>query len=195
MFYVPSWLQSQFSLSFIYSEQANFKTNSILSIEEISRFSYKILKTFGITSFLFILYQFLKLKKIILKYRFYLILIFFNFLLFFIFPWEPSFLWLSIISIFLILVLQFNYKIIYLLIFFNLFNWLYQLEIVLINYQTINCFKTPVAAKLKLHFSNGLILDKQNRLEDVLCYPDLLGEDKKIMNYKSQILYGKKLRD
>ena len=195
LFYVPSWLQSQFSLSFIYSEQANFKTNSILSIEEISRFSYKILKTFGIISFLFILYQFLKLKKIILKYKFYVILIFFNFLLFFIFPWEPSFLWLSIISIFLILVLQFNYKIIYLLIFFNLFNWLYQLEIVLINYQTINCFKTPVAAKLKLHFSNGLILDKQNRLEDVLCYPDLLGEDKKIMNYKSQILYGKKLRD
>ena len=146
-------------------------------------------------SLFIILYQFVKLKSIILKYKFYLILVIFNFLLFFVFPWEPSFLWLSIISIFLILVLQANYKIIYLLIFFNLFNWLYQLEIVLINYQTNKCFKTPIEAKFKLHFSNGLILDKQNRLKDVLCYPDLLGEEKKIMNYKSQILYGKKLRD
>ena len=100
LFYFPSWFQSHFSLSFIYSEQASFKTNSILSIEEISRFTYKVLKTFGILSFLFIFAQFIKLEKKILRDKYFLIIICINFLVFFIFPWEPSFLWLSIISIF-----------------------------------------------------------------------------------------------
>ncbi len=194
MFYVPSWLQSNFDLNFIYSEQASFKTNSIFSIEEISRFAYKILKTFGIISFLLILYQFLKLKNIIFKYKFYLILIFFNFLLFFIFPWEPSFLWLSIISIFFILVSQVSYKIIYLLIFFNLFNWFYQLEIVRIKYVKNNCFKSPISANISLHFTKGLVLSQQNRLDDVRCYPDLLGSNTKIMNYREKILSGRKLK-
>ena len=194
LFYVPSWLQSQFSLSFIYSEQAHFKTNSVLSIEEISRFSYKILKTFGIISFLLILYQFVRLKKILFKYKFYLILIIFNFLLFFIFPLEPSFLWLSIVSIFFILVLQVNYKIIYLLIFFNLFNWFYQLEIVKITYEKNNCYKSPISANLNLHLTKGLVLSQQNRLSDIRCYPDLLGSARKIMNYRDKILSGKKLK-
>ena len=194
LFYVPSWLQSQFSLSFIYSEQANFKTNSILSIEEISRFSYKILKTFGIISFLFILYQFLKLKKIILKYKFYVILIFFNFLLFFVFPWEPSFLWLSIVSIFFILVSQVSYKTVCLLIFFNLFNWFYQLEIIKIKYNIDSCLKSPISAEIGPHFSKGLILNIQNRLKHVSCYPDLLGAERKIMSFKNKIIAGKKLK-
>ena len=194
LFYVPSWLQSQFSLSFIYSEQAMFKKNAILSIEEVARFLYKILKTFGIISLLFILYQFLKLKNVILKYKFYLILILFNFILFFVFPWEPSFLWLSIVSIFLILVLQINYKMIYLLIFFNLFNWFYQLEIVRIKYVKNNCFKSPISANISLHFTKGLVLSQQNRLDDVRCYPDLLGSNTKIMNYREKILSGRKLK-
>ena len=193
LFYVPSWLQSQFSLSFIYSEQAMFKKNAILSIEEISRFSYKILKTFGIISLLFILYQFLKIKNVILKYKFYLILIFFNFILFFVFPWEPSFLWLSIVSIFLILVLQINYKMIYLLIFFNLFNWFYQLEIIKIKYNIDKCYKTSTNAKIKPHFSKGLILNTQSRLKNISCYPDLLGPNRKIIKYKDKIVSGKKL--
>ena len=178
LFYVPSWLQSQFSLNFIYSEQANFKTNSVFSFEELSRFSYKILKTFGITSFLLILFQFLKFKNTLFKYKFFLIIFIFNFLLFFVFPWEPSFLWLSMISIFFILILQVNYKIIYLLIFLNLFNWFYQVEIVKINYKEKDCFKSPVSANIDIHLTNGLLLDQKNRLEDVLCYPDLLGSDK-----------------
>lgn len=194
LFYVPSWLQSQFNLDFIYSEQASFKTNSIFSFEEISRFTYKIFKTFGIISFLFILYQFLNLKDMIFKYKFYLILIFFNFLLFFIFPWEPSFLWLSIISIFFILLSQVSYKIIYLLIFFNLFNWFYQLEIVKIKYIKNNCFKSPVSANISPHFKKGLVLNQQNRLNDVRCYPDLLGSTTKIMNYREKILSGRKLK-
>ena len=193
LFYVPSWLQSQFSLSFIFSEQAEFKTNPVLSLEEVSRFIYKILKTFGIISMLFILYLFFKIKKTILRFNFYLLLIFFNFIVFFVFPWEPSFLWLSMISIFLILIWQINYKLIYLLVFFNLLNWVFQLEIVKIKYNINNCYKTPVSANLKFHLSKGLILDQDDRLKQVRCYPDLLGSEKKIIEYKDQILIGKKL--
>ena len=194
LFYVPSWLQSQFSLSFIYSEQANFKNNSIFSIEEISRFTYKILKTFGIFAFLFIIYQLIILRKIILKEKFFLIIIFFNLLVFFVFPWEPSFLWLSIITIFFILTHKINLKLVYTLIFLNLFNWFYQAEIVSINYQVNNCFKNPINAKIKPHFSKGLVLDTKNRLKNISCYPDLLGADRKIMAYKTQIKDGVKFK-
>ena len=72
LFYVPSWLQSQFSLNFIYSEQASFKTNSIFSIEEISRFAYKVLKTFGIFSFLLIFFHLIKLHRIIFNDKFFI---------------------------------------------------------------------------------------------------------------------------
>ena len=102
---------------------------------------------------LFILYLFFKIKKTILRFNFYLLLIFFNFIVFFVFPWEPSFLWLSMISIFLILIWQINYKLIYLLVFFNLLNWVFQLEIVKIKYNINNCYKTPVSANLKFHLS------------------------------------------
>lgn len=194
LFYVPSWLQNQFSLSFIYSEQASFKTNSILSIEEISRFSYKVLKTYGIFSFLFILTLFIKFKKILFKERYFLLIIFFNFLVFFIFPWEPSFLWLSIISIFFIIAHRVNFKFIYVLIFLNLLNWLYQVEVISINYEVNNCLKKPISAIVKPHLSKGLILDTKNRLDQISCYPDLLGPNKKIMKYKNKIIFGKKFK-
>ena len=194
LFYIPSWLENHFSLSFIYSEQAIFKTGSILSIEEISRFTYKILKTFGILSLLFILFQFIKLRKTITKDYFFLIIIFFNLLVFFIFPWEPSFLWLSIITISFILSQRINFKLLYILIFLNLFNWFYQVEIVYINYEINKCIKTPLGAKIKPHLAKGLILDTQNRLDDVSCYPDLVGSERNIMNYKNKIVAGKKLK-
>ena len=41
LFYVPSWLQSQFSLNFIYSEQANFKTNSVFFLKNFQDFLTK----------------------------------------------------------------------------------------------------------------------------------------------------------
>ena len=128
MFYVPSWLNNEFSLSFIYSEQAGFKTNSIFSFEEIARFSFKLLKTFGIFSFIYIFYLFFRKRKELTKEKFLLIIIFLI-LVFFIFPWEPSF-WLSIFTIFFIIVINFNYRVVYFIIFLNIFNWFYQAEIV-----------------------------------------------------------------
>ena len=153
-----------------------------------------MLKTYGIFSFLFILTLFIKFKKILFKERYFLLIIFFNFLVFFIFPWEPSFLWLSIISIFFIIAHRVNFKFIYVLIFLNLLNWLYQVEVISINYEVNNCLKKPISAIVKPHLSKGLILDTKNRLDQISCYPDLLGPNKKIMKYKNKIIFGKKFK-
>lgn len=186
LFYVPSWLQNQFALDFIYSEQSSFKTNSILSIEELSRFTYKVLKTFGILSLIFIAYIFFKFKKKILEHKYFFIIVSFNLIVFFIFPWEPSFLWLTIITLFFVIIKSIDFKLIYFLVFLNLLNWFFQVEIVKIRYDINNCFKKPVSANLKFHLSKGLVLDQNNRLKQILCYPDLLGSGKKIMKYKDR---------
>ena len=57
-----------------------------------------------------------------------------------------------------------------------------------------NCFKSPISANISLHFTKGLVLSQQNRLDDVRCYPDLLGSNTKIMNYREKILSGRKLK-
>ena len=37
-----------------------------------------------------------------------------------------------------------------------------------------------MSAEIRPHFSKGLILNIQNRLKHVSCYPDLLGPETKI---------------
>ena len=49
------------------------------------------------------------------------------------------------------------------------------------------------SAKIKPHFSKGLILNTQSRLKNISCYPDLLGPNRKIIKYKDKIVSGKKL--
>jgi len=198
LFYVPSWLNNEFSLSFIYSEQAGFKTNSIFSFEEIARFSFKLLKTFGIFSFIYIFYLLFRKRKKLIKEKFLLIIIFFNFLVFFIFPWEPSFLWLSIFTIFFIIVINFNYKVVYFLIFLNIFNWFYQAEIVKIFYNNDDgCIRNPINAEFQPHFSKGIVLAINERFKATSCYPELLSRNKEIliMKYKNEIKSGKKLKN
>ena len=115
-------------------------------------------------------------------------------MVFFVFPWEPSFLWLSIVTIFFIIVQNINIKLVYFLIFLNLFNWFYQFEIIDIKYNINGCIMIPTSAEIKPHFSKGLVLDTENRLNNISCYPDLLGEDKQIMKYKHKILLGEKFK-
>lgn len=198
LFYLPSWLQSSFSLNFVFSSDwyNAFKPAPILSLEEFARFFHKITNTFGLLFLVGIIYMFItnniKIFTILKNYNLAIILILINFLVFFFFPWEPSFLWVSIFLLNFILITSLKKKFLYLLIFINFFNWFYEAKIIQVNYINNSCYKQPTTAKFKFHFDKGIMLNIQERLDHAKCYPDLLG-DKKITKYKLQIQEGKRL--
>jgi hypothetical protein len=199
LFYLPSWLQSSFSLDFIFSPKwyNSFKSAPVLSLEEFVRFLYKTTSTIGLLFLLIVFFLFINNKKnffiIIKNYKIPIILILINLIVFFFFPWEPSFLWILIFVLNFILVTLFNKKILFLLIFINLFTWFSQVKIIEIKYENNGCLKHPIQATLKLNFEKGIILTFPERAEHAKCYPDLLGKNTKIINYKSQLINGNKL--
>ena len=116
-----------------------------------------------------------------------------NLIVFFFFPWEPSFLWMLIFVLNFILVTLCDKKILYLLIFINLFTWFYQVKIIEVRYKDEGCLKHPIQAKLKINFEKGFILTFPERSQHTKCYPDLLGNNTKIIKYKLQFINGNRL--
>jgi len=199
LFYLPSWLQESFSVNFIFSLKwyNSFKAAPVLSLEEFVRFLYKTTSALGLLFLLTVGYMLINIKKnfinIFINFKVQIILIFINLIVFFFFPWEPSFLWTLIFSLNFIIVTLFKKKILYFIIFLNLFTWFYELKIIEVNYANNGCFKQPIDAKLKLNFTKGIMLNIHDRQEHTKCYPDLLGKDKKIMKYKAQFMNGERL--
>jgi hypothetical protein len=199
LFYLPSWLQNSFSIDFIFSSQwyNSFKPAPVLSLEEFVRFSHKTISALGLFFFLYVCYILIDNKKkflvIFKNYKIQIILILINLIVFFFFPWEPSFLWILIFSLNFILVTLFEKKILYILIFINLFTWFYEVKIIEVKYLNNGCFNQPIEAKLKLNLEKGIILNISAREEHTKCYPDLLGKNSKVMKYKSQFINGNRL--
>lgn len=202
LFYLPSWLQSSFSLNFIFSSNwynAN-KVNGIYSLIEVARFTYKTINTIGVlflvsAGLAFILNK-NKISSIIRNYKFPLILIFFNLILFFYFPWEPSYLWILIFSLNFIFVSIFSKKILFFLILINIFNWFYKFDIIQVKYindPNNDCYREPIDAEFNFHFDKGILLSISERQKHAKCYPDIIGNNLKILNYKFQINEGIKL--
>jgi hypothetical protein len=199
LFYLPSWLQSSFSLDFIFSPQwyNNFKSAPILSLQELARFIHKTLSSLGL--FFFISIFFLLVNKVdnfvikLKKYKVQVVLIIVNLIVFFFFPWEPSFLWILIFSLNFILVTLFNKKILFFLVFLNLFNWLYEAKLIKVYYANDKCLKQAVDAKIKFNFEKGILLKISDRKQDTKCYPDILGSDSRMKKYRSQLINGERL--
>jgi hypothetical protein len=199
LFYLPSWLQSSFSLSFIFSSNwyNSFKSAPVLSLEEFVRFSHKVISALGLLFSIIIFCVFFfnrkKFSIIFKNYKIPIILALINLIVFFFFPWEPSFLWMLIFVLNFILVTFCDKKILYLLIFINLFTWFCQVKIIEVNYMNEGCLKHPIQAKLKINFEKGFILTFPERKEHTKCYPDLLGNNTKIIKYKLQFINGSRL--
>jgi hypothetical protein len=199
LFYLPSWLQAKFSLDFIFSPQwyNAFKPAGALSIEDFARFLHKTISTLGLfflltVSFILIINK----KKILIIFKNYKIqttLILINLIVFFFFPWEPSFLWILIFALNFILVTFFKRKILYILILINLFTWFYEAKIIKVEYVNNGCSKDPIEAKFKLNFEKGIMLTVSERQYQTNCYPDLLGKNNKIIKYKKQFAKGSRL--
>tara|TARA_B110000503_G_scaffold80868_1_gene123759 strand:- start:532 stop:1320 length:789 start_codon:yes stop_codon:yes gene_type:complete len=199
LFYLPSWIQSSFSLDFIFSSNwyNAFKPAPILSLEEFARFFHKTISTFGLlflgSSIYMLIVNNIKIFTIYKNYKMVIILILINFLVFFFFPWEPSFLWVSIFLLNFILITSLQKKFLYFLIFINFFNWFYEAKIIQVNYTNNGCYKQPNEALLKFHFEKGIMLSIKERSDHTKCYPDLLGKNTKIIKYKFEIHEGSKL--
>ena len=200
LFYLPSWLQNSFSLDFIFSSgwyNAN-KVDGVFTLKETARFIYKAALALGIFFMLIAGIALLYNKnnnilKIFKHFKIPIILIFINLILFFYFPWEPSYLWILIFSLNFIFVLIFSKKILYILILINIFNCFFQFNIIKINYLNNGCYKTPINASFNLHFDKGILLNISDREEHAKCYPDIIGKDLKILKYKLQLTEGKRL--
>jgi len=201
LFYLPSWLQSSFSLDFIFSSgwyEAN-KKEGVYTYVELIRFIYKVTTTLGLL-FLFsagfaLLVHKKKIIPIFKNFKIQIILIVINIVLFFYFPWEPSYLWILIFSINFILIFIFSKKIIYFLIIINIFNWFFQFNILEVDYKYSEdmCYRMPIDARFVLHFDKGMLLTINIREQHSKCYPFILGKNLKILKYKSEISEGKKL--
>jgi len=199
LFYLPSWLQASFSLDFIFSSQwyDQFKSAPVLSLQEFARFFQKTLSSLGLFFFISIVYLLsTKVDNFVItlkKYKVQIVLIIVNLIIFFFFPWEPSFLWILIFSLNFILVTLFKKKILLFLIFVNLLNWLYEAKVIEVKYANDKCLKQAVDAKIKFNFQKGILLNISERQVHTKCYPDLLGSSSKMLKYRSQLIKGERL--
>jgi hypothetical protein len=199
LFYLPSWLQNSFSLDFIFSSgwyNAN-KVDGVFTITETARFIYKTVSALGVL-FLFsaciaLFYNKNKIINIIKDFKIPTILIFINLILFFYFPWEPSYLWILIFSLNFIFVLIFSKKILFILVLINIFNWFFQFNVIEVNYLNNDCYRSPIHARFNLNFDKGILLNISEREKHAKCYPDIIGNNLKIQKYKLQLSAGKKL--
>jgi hypothetical protein len=199
LFYLPSWLQARFSLDFIFSSGwfSSNKADGVFTITETIRFIYKTVSALGLLFLLSAVFAFFFSKnKILIIFKYFkipILLIFVNLILFFFFPWEPSYLWILIFSINFIFVLIFSKIILYFLILINIFNWFFQFNIIEVNYLTNGCYRVPTYARFNLHFDKGILLNIAHREEHAKCYPDIIGKNLKILKYKIQLINGQKL--
>ena len=107
LFYLPVWFDNSFGLSWITA--ARPIEQGFLGL--FARFTYKTWLAFGLIQFFLIVYgllNILKNKLLIKKYRFLLILIISNLLLFLYIPAELSYLQPAIIFIYFIFIQQVN---------------------------------------------------------------------------------------
>ena len=197
LFFVPTWLLNGFSLDFIYSKTwfNHFRPDPIFSIISISKFIYKIFISINFYAFLFLIFLLFKYKNFFNNKNFKLatLLIILNLFLFFIFPWIPAHLWIFIFSFYFILVQLLSYKMILLLIFFNLSTWIIQLQPIKILYINHDCFDEFIGYEIKPQFTSGFIKVIEKRKVWSKCYPLSWPEFRNLNKFSFELENGKRL--
>ena len=171
LFYLPVWFDNSFGLSWITA--ARPIEQGFLGL--FARFTYKTWLAFGLIQFFLIVYgllNILKNKLLIKKYRFLLILIISNLLLFLYIPAELSYLQPAIIFIYFIFIQQVNKKLVSILIIINFLNWGINFDILKINYKdnSICAPKHAVSASFNLNLKHGALYDFFKTREMIGCW-------------------------
>lgn len=171
LFYLPIWFDNSFNLSWITA--ARPIDQGFMGL--IARFTYKSIMTFGLIQFILILYFLCKTRfNKILNSKILIILTISNFALFLYIPAEKSYLQPAIIFLNLILIENFNKKIIILLIFFNLISWIISYDFLKIEYKdNSRCGpKHAISAAFELNFSKGALANFYNTRNMISCWVD-----------------------
>ena len=161
-----------FTIYFLYAEEMSFAFFDRIAIPGdgynikslLPRFIYKNFKLFGVySSFLilfFIFKEFLNNKEKLLKskiFKYSILIILINFIIFFIFPAKISYLHSGIILIYLILILILKKKYLYFLIVLNCLQWGISYDFIKINYKYTDLCSpiNALSAKVNPHFKYG----------------------------------------
>ncbi len=168
IFYLPYLFKHNFSPELISKTHTlgglRFETDQQLQFmfyEMASRFFYKIIKLFGLLSFILITFGLIfnlfinDYKKFIRNNSFEIIIIILNLFLFFLLPTKTSIISLVTIFTYIIIIKYFNKKILYAVIFFNLINFYVLIDFVKITYryEEICLPKQAISAKFEFQLS------------------------------------------
>ncbi len=185
LFYLPVWFDNSFGLNWITAarpiEQGFFGL--------LARFTYKSIMTFGLIQFILILYFLFKSRfNKTSEFKILIILTISNFALFLYIPAEKSYLQPAIIFLNLILVENFNKKIIFLLITFNLISWVISYDFLNIEYKdNSRCApKHAISAAFEFNLLKGAVSNFYDSRKMILCWVDINSErGKRIIEGKS----------
>lgn len=173
LFYLPVWFDNGFGLNWITSarpiEQGFFGL--------FARFTYKTWLAFGIFQtfvIIFYFFSFFKIKENLKKNNLFLILIISNLILFLYIPAELSYLQPAIIFTYLILMKNYNIKIIAILIFLNFLNWAVNFQILKIDYKdnSICAPKHAISANFELTVTKGALQNFVESRKMIGCWID-----------------------
>ncbi len=172
LFYLPIWFEHGFALDWLTAVTPN--NQGIIGL--LARFLYKSTMSLGIITLFFILLIFFQLffkKKINLSSnKLILGIIISNLILFFFIPAEISYLQPFLISLFFLCFIVFEKKIIFIIIFLNLFSWFLQIDFLSIKYKSTDICNNVEAtsAKIDFHLEPGNLFKYLKSREKINCW-------------------------
>ncbi len=187
LFYLPVWFDNSFSLDWITAARPT--EQGLFGL--FARFTYKSIMAFGLIQFILILYFLYKSRfNKTSEFKVLIILTISNFALFLYIPAEKSYLQPAIIFLNLILIEDFNKKIISLLIMFNLISWIINYDFLNIEYKdnSICAPKHAISAAFEFNLFKGAVQNYYDSRKMILCWVDINSERGK------RIIEGKSIR-
>ncbi len=156
LFYLTIWYQNSFSLEWLTSARPIHQGFAGL----IARFFYKSIMAIGPFFLIFLFFAtayYLKIPKKFKNFNLVTFIIIINLLIFLYIPAELSYLQPMLISLYYLINKLFDKKVVYILIFLNLFTWLIDFNFLEVNYKrNNNCDNVEaISAKINFKFTQG----------------------------------------
>lgn len=189
LFYLPVWYHYQFSLQWL--DAAMPSAQGLIGF--LGRFSFKVWISVGLIQFFIIIYFLLKkinLAKKINGFYFLSLGILINLLIFMFMPIQLYYLQPFLVLLYFIFIQVCKRKIIYIIIFINLMNWLISFQVFKFNYQFNDLCSPKRAISVEFHLSllKGSLFDYLNSREKIKCW---INEDS---DFGKKIIKGGKFR-
>jgi hypothetical protein len=173
LFYLPITIQHKFKIDYIYNSGGpKFELSQLLP-----RFLYKFYLLFGVyNSLLFLLifiititsFKIKKVKQFVIQEKILITLVITNAIIFFFIPTKTSIISIVIILIYILLIKNFNKKIISAVIFFNILYWIVSYQLLEIKYK-YNGICDPILAvdaKFNFEITPGFFLIKKDKIKN-----------------------------